>query len=56
MGFKININGVLKAQVANLRQQELIESEFNLLGELNGETERFRKGIDYKFFLISQKV
>ena len=35
---------------------ELIESEFNLLGELNGETERFRKGVDYKFFLISQKV
>jgi hypothetical protein len=35
---------------------ELIEPEFNLMGELNGETERFKKGIDYKFFLISQKI
>lgn len=34
---------------------ELIETEFNLLGELDGKTERFRKGVDYKFFLISQK-
>lgn len=35
---------------------ELIESEFNLMGELDGKTERFRKGVDYKFFLISQKI
>jgi hypothetical protein len=35
---------------------ELIETEFTLLGELDGKTERFRKGVDYKFFLISKKI
>ena len=34
---------------------ELIETEFTLLGELDGKTERFRKGVDYTFFLISKK-
>ncbi len=34
---------------------ELIEQEFVLLGELNGKTERFKKGKDYQFFLISKK-
>jgi len=34
---------------------ELIETEFTLLGELDGKTERFRKGVNYKFFLISKK-
>jgi len=35
---------------------ELIETEFTLLGELDGKTERFRKGVDYKFFLISKNI
>ena len=35
---------------------EQIESEFDLLGELNGTTQRFQKGIDYQFFLISKKA
>lgn len=33
----------------------LIETEFTLLGELDGKTERFKKGEDYTFFLISKK-
>jgi len=35
---------------------ELIETEFTLLGELDGKTERFREGVDYKFFLISKNI
>jgi hypothetical protein len=35
---------------------EQIETEFDLFGELNGKTERFQKGIDYQFFLISKKA
>jgi hypothetical protein len=35
---------------------EFIEKEFILLGELDGKTERFRKGVDYKFFLIRKKI
>jgi hypothetical protein len=35
---------------------ELIELEFDLLGELDGKTERFRKDVNYQFFIISKKV
>ena len=35
---------------------ELIETEFTLFGELNGKTERFKKGVNYKFFLIRKKI
>lgn len=33
---------------------EIIESDFDLYGELDGKLERFRLGIDYKSFLIKR--
>ena len=35
---------------------ELIESEFILLGELDGKTERFKKDVNYQYFIISKKI
>ncbi len=35
---------------------ELIESEFNLLGNSTAKQSVLERGIDYKFFLISQKI